>query len=248
MKSLIKISAAVCTLIFSLSCIAGDKKLLVATDTAFIPFEFKQGNKYVGFDVDLWQEIAKELKLDYILKPMDFNGIIPALQTKNVDLALSGITITNERKKAIDFSDAYYKSGLLVMVRKDEKNIRNVKDLNGKIVAVKSATSSYNYAKKHIKTKELHQFPNVDSAYMELETNRVDAVLNDAPSILYLLKTTGTEKFKIVGDSIDAQEYGIGFPKGSNELRTKVNIALQHLKKNGTYKIIYKKWFKNEPK
>ena len=59
------------------------KKLVVATDTAFVPFEFKQGDKYVGFDVDLWAAIAKELKLDYELKPMDFSGIIPALQTKN---------------------------------------------------------------------------------------------------------------------------------------------------------------------
>ncbi|MCK3133081.1 transporter substrate-binding domain-containing protein, partial [Escherichia coli] len=75
-------------------------------------FEFKLGDKYVGFDVDMWAAIDKELKLDYELKPMDFCGIFPALQTKNVDLALAGITITDERKKAIDFSDGYYKSGL----------------------------------------------------------------------------------------------------------------------------------------
>ena len=67
---------------FAVSSHAADKKLVVATDTAFVPFEFKQGDKYVGFDVDLWAAIAKELKLDYELKPMDFSGIIPALQTK----------------------------------------------------------------------------------------------------------------------------------------------------------------------
>ena len=75
------------------------KELIVATDTAFVPFEFKQGDKYVGFDIDLWDAIAKKLDLKYTLKPMDFSGIIPALQTKNVDLALAGITITDERKK-----------------------------------------------------------------------------------------------------------------------------------------------------
>ena len=73
-------------------------KLVVATDTAFVPFEFKQGDKYVGFDVDLWAAVAKELKLDYTLKPMDFSGIIPALQTKTLT-ALAGITITEERKR-----------------------------------------------------------------------------------------------------------------------------------------------------
>ncbi|MCP5922139.1 transporter substrate-binding domain-containing protein, partial [Klebsiella pneumoniae] len=99
-----------------------------------------QGDKYVGFDIDLWDAIAKELKLDYAFKPMDFSGIIPALQTKNIDLALAGITITEERKKAIEFSDGYYKSGLLVMVRENEKDVKSIDDLNGKVVAVKSGT------------------------------------------------------------------------------------------------------------
>ena len=67
--------------------------LVVATDTAFVPFEFKEGDKYVGFDIDMWDEIAKEIGVTYKLQPMDFNGIIPALQTKQVDVALAGITI-----------------------------------------------------------------------------------------------------------------------------------------------------------
>lgn len=82
MKSVLKVSLAALTLAFAVSSHAADKKLVVATDTAFVPFEFKQGDKYVGFDVDLWAAVAKELNLDYTLKPMDFSGIIPALQTK----------------------------------------------------------------------------------------------------------------------------------------------------------------------
>ena len=73
MKSVLKVSLAALTLAFAVSSHAADKKLVVATDTAFVPFEFKQGDKYVGFDVDLWAAIAKELKLDYELKPMDFS-------------------------------------------------------------------------------------------------------------------------------------------------------------------------------
>ena len=124
MKSMFKVSLAALTLAFAVSSHAANKQLVVATDTAFVPFEFKQGDKYVGFDIDLWAAIAKELKLDYTLKPMDFSGIIPALQTKNIDLALAGITITDERKKAIDFSDGYYKSGLLVMVNANNNDIK----------------------------------------------------------------------------------------------------------------------------
>ena len=248
MKSLLKVSVAALALAFSLSSTAADKKLVVATDTAFVPFEFKQGDKYVGFDVDLWDAIAKELKLDYTLKPMDFSGIIPALQTRNVDLALAGITITEERKKAIEFSDGYYKSGLQVMVRNNENDIKGISDLNGKVVAVKSGTGSVEYAKANIKSKDLRQFPSIDSAYMELGTNRADAVLHDTPNILYFIHTAGKGRFKAVGDSIEAQQYGIAFPKGSDDLREKVNGALKTLKENGTYNTLYKKWFGTEPK
>lgn len=248
MKSLFNVSVAALALAFSLSSTAADKKLIVATDTAFVPFEFKQGDKYVGFDIDLWDAVAKELKLDYTLKPMDFSGIIPALQTKNVDLALAGITITEERKKAIDFSDGYYKSGLLVMVRNNENGIKGIDDLNGKTVAVKSGTGSVDYAKAHIKTKDLRQFPNIDNAYMELATNRADAVLHDTPNILYFINTAGKGRFKAVGESIEAQQYGVALPKGSDELRDKINGALKTLRDNGTYNTIYKKWFGTEPK
>lgn len=82
MKSVLKVSLAALTLAFAVSSHAADKKLVVATDTAFVPFEFKQGDKYVGFDVDLWAAVAKELKLDYELKPMDFSGIIRLCKPK----------------------------------------------------------------------------------------------------------------------------------------------------------------------
>ncbi|MCW2479799.1 glutamine ABC transporter substrate-binding protein GlnH [Candidatus Symbiopectobacterium sp. NZEC135] len=247
MKSLLKASLAALALTMSVSSYAADKPLIVATDTAFVPFEFKQGDKYVGFDIDLWDAIAKELKLEYTLKPMDFAGIIPALQTRNVDLALAGITITEERKRAVDFSEGYYNSGLLVMVKSDNTSIQGEQDLAGKVVAVKSGTGSVDYAKANIKTKELRQFPNIDNAYMELGVGRADAVLHDTPNILYFIKTAGNGQFKAVGDSIKAQQYGVAFPKGS-ELREKVNAALQTLRDNGTYAEIYKKWFGTEPK
>ncbi|BDH46578.1 amino acid ABC transporter substrate-binding protein [Salmonella enterica subsp. enterica serovar Choleraesuis] len=248
MKSMFKVSLAALALAFAVSSQAADKKLIVATDTAFVPFEFKQGDKYVGFDIDLWTAIAKDLNLEFSFKPMDFSGIIPALQTKNIDLALAGITITDERKKAIDFSDPYYKSGLLVMVKSNNDSVKSVKDLDGKILAVKGGTGSVDYAKANIKTKELHQFPNIDNAYMELGTNRADAVLHDTPNILYFIKTAGRGQFKAVGDSLEAQNYGIAFPKGSDELREKVNASLKKLRDNGQYNEIYKKWFGTEPK
>ncbi len=260
MKSLLKFSLIVLMLVILTAAVASyffytvnngeegkEKELIVATDTAFRPFEFKEGNKYVGFDIDLWDAIAKELKLSYILKPMDFSGIIPALQSRNIDLAIAGITITDSRKKAVDFTDGYYTSGLLLMVRKDDKRIQSVNDLADKIIAVKSGTGSVEYAQNNIKSKELRQFPNIDNAWLELASKRADAVLHDAPNILAFIKISGNTQFKTVGNLIEAQQYGIALPQGSDELREKINTVLQALRDNGTYAQIYNKWFSAEP-
>lgn len=222
------------------------KDLVVATDTAFVPFEFKQGDKYVGFDIDLWDAVAKDIGVTYTLQPMDFNGIIPALQTKQVDVGLAGITIKDERKKVIDFSDGYYDSGFLLMVPADSK-IAGSADLKGKTLAIKTGTSAADYAKSNFKDTELRQFPNVDNAYMELQTGRVDAAMHDTPNVLYYINTAGGGKVKAVGEQMMAQQYGMAFPKGS-DLVSKVNASLAKLKKDGTYTAIYKKWFGAEPK
>ncbi len=100
------------------------------------------------------------------------------------------------------------------------------------MVSVKSGTGSVDYAKANIKSKDLRQFPNIDNAYMELGTNRADAVLHDTPNILYFINTAGKGRFKAVSDSIEAKQYGVAFPKGSDELREKVNGALKTLKEN----------------
>lgn len=219
--------------------------LVVATDTAFVPFEFKEGDKYVGFDIDMWDAIAQEIGVSYTLQPMDFNGIIPALQTKQVDVALAGITIKAERQKVIDFSDGYYDSGFLLMVPADS-DIKGAADLKGKTLAVKTGTSATDYAKEHFTETELRQFPNIDNAYLELQTGRVDAAMHDTPNVLYYVATAGGGKVKAVGEQMMAHQYGIGFPKGS-ELTAKVNGALANMKADGRYDAIYEKWFGAKP-
>lgn len=221
------------------------KELIVATDTAFVPFEYKDGDKYVGFDIDLWDAIAKDLGLDYKLQPMDFGGIIPGLQTKQVDVGLAGITIKDERKKVIDFSDGYYDSGFLLMVPADS-TIKGAEDLAGKKLAVKTGTSATDYAKENFKDTELRLFPNSDNAYLEVMTGRVDAAMHDTPNVLYFIKKNGQGKVKSVGTQMMAHQYGIAFPKGS-DLVGRVNGSLAKLKANGTYDAIYKKWFGTLP-
>lgn len=219
--------------------------LIVATDTAFVPFEFKEGDKYVGFDIDMWDAIAKDLGVSYELRPMDFAGIIPALQTNQVDVALAGITIKPERQQAIDFSDGYYDSGLLLMVPTDSE-IQGPDDLKGKTLAVKTGTSSSDYAEENFKETTLRKFPNIDNAYLELRTGGVEAAMHDTPNVLYYIKTAGNGQVRTAGEQMMGHQYGIGFPKGS-ELTARVNAALAKMKEDGRYDAIYEKWFGTKP-
>src|SRR5690606_22992317 len=220
---------------------ASAKDLIVATDTAFVPFEFKQDGKYTGFDIQLWEAIAKQAGLKYRLQPMDFNGIIPGLQTRNVDVALAGITIREDRAKVIDFSEPYYESGLAILVANDS-TIQNAKDLEGKMVAVKIGTATVDYMKANVPSAKLTLYPNIDNASLELATGRVDAVVHDTPNVQYYAKTAGNGKVKVVGSLQSGDFYGIAFTKGS-ELVPVVNKALAELKANGTYDKIYETWF-----
>jgi len=252
MKSWLKGSAVLVlagALAFTTAGCGGDKdKLTVGTDTSFVPFEFlnQDTGKYEGFDIDLWAAIAKELKVEYELKPMDFNGLIPALQSSNIDVALAGMTIKDERKEKVDFAIPYYDAGLLVLVRSDESSIKSVKDLKGKVVATKSGTTSFDYTKALPDLKEVKPFPNIDGAYMELINKGADAVIFDSPNVMYFAKTKGEGKVKPVGDILEGQQYGIAFPKGS-DLVQKVDEALLKLVKDGTYSTLYEKWFGQKP-
>ena len=131
------------------------KTLVVGCDTNFMPFEFKQGGKSVGFDIDLWDAIAKDLGLKYKLQPMDFSGLIPALQTGNIDAAIAGMTVKSKREEVVDFSYPYYDAGLLLMVRKDNKNINSIEDLSNKIVATKLGTTSADFIRL-VSSREPH--------------------------------------------------------------------------------------------
>jgi glutamine transport system substrate-binding protein len=242
-----KFKAVLAGLALALALPAGNaaaqaKELLVATDTAFVPFEFKQDGKYTGFDIELWDAIAKQAGLKYSLRPMDFNGIIPGLQTRNIDVALAGITIRDDRKKVIDFSDPYYESGLAILVGKDNNAITTAKDLEGKMVAVKIGTATVDYLKANVPNAKLKLFPNIDNAFLELATGRVDAVVHDTPNLQYFAKTGGEGRVKVVGSLKSGDFYGIAFPKGSDLVPT-VNKALKALQDNGQYDALYTKWF-----
>ncbi|MGM0644077.1 MAG: glutamine ABC transporter substrate-binding protein GlnH [Thermodesulfobacteriota bacterium] len=222
------------------------EKLYVGVDTSFVPFEYKgDDGEYTGFDIDLWEEIADRIDVEYELKPMDFNGLIPALTSGNIDAALAAIFITSEREKSIDFSHPYFRAGLKTMVRTENEDIKGPEDLEGKVVAVKTGTATVEYVES-MNPEKVVKFPNIDQAYLEVATGGADAAMHDTPNVLYFIKEAGGGKVKAVGPDVKAAQYGIAFPSGS-ELREKVNIALLKMIEDGSYAELYKKWFGTAP-
>ncbi len=248
MKKITKMLSAF-ALVLGLSFSANAAELIVAHDTNFKPFEFRDENgNYTGFDIELWQELAKRAELQYKFQPMDFNGIIPALQTKNIDAAIAGITITPEREAVVDFTKPYYNTGLMIAVRtEDAEKVKSLDDLAGKIIATKTATSSAEYLRTTFtKAKEVKLFPNNDGLLFELMAKGVDGVFFDE-TILQDLAKASNGTVKVVGPLYQGQSYGIAFPKGS-ELVEKINAAYDSMVEDGTYKTLYMKWFGSEPK
>lgn len=227
---------------------AAQDELTVGVDTAFVPFEFKQGDKYVGFDIDLWDAIAKKMHVSYELHPMDFGGLIPGLQSRNLDVAMAGITITDARKQVVDFSNGYYDADLLMAVKSDDNSIKKFSDLTGKKVGLKQGTAAASFMKSKYKANYV-EFPNIDNAYLDLQAGNLDAVVHDSPNVLYYVKTAGDGKVKASGenDTILPQQYGFAMQKNSS-LTPKINAALQALRADGTYSKIYMKWFAKQPK
>lgn len=227
---------------------ASAAKLVVATDTNFPPFEFKdpKTGKHVGFDVELWAAVAKEAGLEYELQPMAFKGIVPGLQSSQLDAGIAGMSITDKRREVIDFSDGYYDSGLLLLVA-EGSTIMGIKDLADKKVATKTGTTSVDFLKENSPGTTLALYPNDNAMFMELMTGGVDAVMFDKPVVESFVAKSGMGKVKIVGDLYAGQPYGIGFPKGS-PLVEKVNAGLAKVKASGEYATLYKKWFGVAPR
>ncbi len=226
---------------------AGAKDLVVGVDANFMPFEFKVDGKLTGFDVELFEALAKEVGFEFEWQTMDFNGIIPALQSRSIDAAIAGITIKSDREKVVDFSHPYYDSGLIILVRADNDDIKILEDLEEKRVATKLGTTSVDFLKSNVNLKELKLLPNTDNLFMELVSGGVDAVFFDSPPLLYYAQNQGKGKVKTVGPLYQGQPYGIAFPQGS-DLREKINIALLKFMEEGGYAALYENWFGESPK
>lgn len=222
--------------------IASSKTLVVGLDATFKPFEYKNGDQFEGFDVDLIQAVAKELGADKVrFVDTEFKGLIPGLQAKKFDMIASAMYITDERKQTIDFSDTYFPGGLSIMVNKDNDSIQGLDDLKGKKVAVQIGTKSVKFMEEHAKETELVQVEKNTEMFLELETGKVDAIVTGLPAAKTYTKEKGTTK--VLPDILTEEYYGYGIRKENTEFTKAVNDALKRVKDSGEYDQIMKKWF-----
>ncbi len=221
------------------------KELVVGTEPSFAPFEFpdKQSGELTGFDIELIRALGKRAGYEKVtIKGMGFDALIPALDTGNIDVAIAGMSITDARKQKVNFTDPYYESGLMTIVRKDNDSIKGLDDLKGKTIAVQLGTTGAEAAGK-IQGATVKTFDTSDTACLELKNGGADAVISDLPVLQYFLKQGGNAYAKPVGEPKKSDLYGIATARKNKGLCDKLNKALQDMKKDGEYQKLYDKWF-----
>lgn len=236
---LIMISAII--FIAIIGCKKENKKLYVGTNAEFEPFEYREGENIVGFDIELIGEISKLINKDIEVEDMAFDGLLPALQTKKIDLIIAGMTATEERKKFVNFSESYYKSQQAIVVNKDENGINNFDNLIGKEVGVVLGYTGDIIVSEMANVK-VQRYNATSEAIMALKSKKVQAVVLDyEPAKNY---SAQNPELKLIETDSQSEEYAIAIRKEDTQLLNDINKALATLKENGTYDALLNKYFK----
>ncbi len=245
-----KLFALMLVLVLALSLSSCSKKeeatvITVATNPEYPPFEYVEGDKTVGYDIDMWDAIAKKAGIEYTIEAMDFDAVISAVAANPNTIGLSGISITDVRKLTVDFSNGYINAGLVVIV-KDGSGYTTADQLKGKKIGVQLGTTS-DFSAEEITGKEnVAQYKTFLNAVMDLQGNKVDAVIIDKPVGQAILASLKDDTLKIVDMGLQADWYGIEVNKKNPELLKKINDALAALEKEGFFDELAVKYFSAE--
>ena len=222
------------------------RTVTVATDATWPPMEMVDANKnIVGFDIDLIKAVAKEAGFKVEFKNTAWDGIFAGLEAGKYDAIISSVTITDERKKTMDFSDPYINAGQILVVPKADKTTKVVADLKGKKVGAQIGTTGAFEIKK-VAGVELKTYDEIGLAFEDLATGRIDAVVCDTPvAANYALQSKEYKgKLKIVGQPFTEEYYGVVVKKGNKELLDLLNKGIKAVKDKGLDKPIVKKWLR----
>ncbi|MEK3785192.1 substrate-binding periplasmic protein [Paenibacillus sp. FSL K6-1230] len=225
--------------------------LKVGTMGTYPPYTFLNNqNEVDGFDPDIAKEVAKRLGVEAEFTTQEFSGLIPSLQTSKFDVVASQVTITDERKQQIDFSDGYITNSVKIIVNSSNNDITKLEDFKGKTIGVGLGTNDESYLRNEVLPKygpfEIKTYNDVITSLKDLDVGRIDATINNLYALKPLVDQNGF-KIKAVGEPIKSDQAGIALRKENPELRDAVNKALADMKSDGTYETIFKKWFGEAP-
>ena len=222
------------------------KTYLVATDTTLVPMSFMSvGNDIIGFEPDLIRALAKEAGINIRLINVEWAGLFGGLITKKFDMVISSVTVLEERKERMAFSEPYLKSGLALVVRRNQENINSFEDAkkNNFLIGAQIGTTAYFFLEKDpaIRKKGYQMYGH---AVADLINGEIDAVLGESTGTLFYKNKHKPlfEKIKMVGEIMTNEHYAIVLRKEDTALLSQVNSALHKILKDGTVVRLHKKW------
>ena len=220
------------------------EKLYVGTNAEFYPFEYLEDGKIVGFDAELIEAIGKKLNKEIIWKNIAFDGLLPALQSKKIDVIIAGMTATPERKKFVNFSDPYFVSNQMIIVNTDDKKSKDITSYetlpNHSVGVVLGYTGDVAVSK--LENVDVQRFNGASEAIMSLKAKKVQAVVIDSePAKNYVKNNKG---LKLISTDIAKEEYSIAVSKENKKLAEDINLAYKELVNDGTFEKLITKYFK----
>ena len=221
---------------------AESRKLVMSTNAEFEPYEYHDGDKIVGIDPDIAEAIANKLGLELVITDTAFDSIIPEVSSGKADMGMAGMTVNEDRKKNVDFSDTYASSKQVIIV-KNGSDIKGANDLKNKTIGVQLGTTG-DIQGSNIEGVTMERYSKGFEAVQALSQGKIDAVLIDKQPAQYFIKDQAD--LSILDEAFAEEDYAIAFKKGNTELKDKVNKALEELKADGTIDKIIGKYIKAE--
>ncbi|MBF8780745.1 ABC transporter substrate-binding protein [Pseudomonas fulva] len=237
--------AAAATLVFSANALAAEK-LRMGIEAAYPPFNNKDASgNVVGFDRDIGDALCAKMKVECDVVTSDWDGIIPALNAKKFDFLVSSLSITDERKQAVDFTEPYYSNKLQFIAPKNVDFKTDKDSLKGKSIGTQRATLAGTWLEDNYGSDiDIKLYDTQENAYLDLVAGRIDGILADKYVNYEWLKSKDGQNYEFKGEPVvDSDKIGIAVRKGDDKLRNELNAALKEILADGTYKKINDKYF-----
>lgn len=214
--------------------LVNDGKLTVVTCADFPPFEYMEDGKVVGYDAAIITEVAKRLGLEAEISHMAFDSLVSQVAGgSTADVAISGITINDERKAEVDFTEPYYDSNLAIVVLADS-DIATKDDLKGVAVGAQSGTSGEDWLKENVGDENYTPYAELTEAMASLRTGKVKALVYDEPVAKSYIANKGYDDCKVLDVIATGEQYGIAVNKDNAALTAAINKALADMQEDGT--------------